>query len=233
MQVGSGDFWALVGPNGAGKTTLLKVLLGILRPCVGRRVCRPGLKVGYVPQRTVLDPIYPLTAMEVVRSGGMGIQAGKRGRRLTSATRREAMLALEQVGVAHLASNPLRDLSGGQQQRVLIARGLVRSPDLLILDEPTGGMDIPSEQELLDFVTALNRDRHKAIILVMHQLSMALGRASKIALINKDIPLFSAGSAGELLSNARLTELYGCSMELIRTGGSVLVRAGCRSEEGR
>ncbi len=225
FSVMPGDFMALVGPNGSGKTTLLKTILGIIRPLGGELYRRPGLRLGYVPQRSTLDPIYPLTAMEVVRSGGMGPKPSGQGRILASATRNQAMEALERLGVQDLASKPIRDLSGGQQQRVLIARSLVRSPDILILDEPTAGMDIPSEQELLDFITGLNQKGGTSIVLVVHQLSLAAGRASKMALINKDRRLFTAGSAAELMSTQRLTDLYGRPMNVIESSGVVLVRA--------
>ncbi len=230
FSVMPGDFMALVGPNGSGKTTLLKTILGIIQPLAGKIHRRPGLRLGYVPQRTTLDPIYPLTAIEVVRFGGMGPKPRGEGRVLASATRDQAMGALERLGVQDLAPKPIRDLSGGQQQRVLIARSLVRSPDLLILDEPTAGMDIPSEQELLDFITGLNQQGGTSIVLVVHQLSLAAGRASKMALINKARRLFTAGSAAELMSTQRLTDLYGHPMNVIEANGVVMVRAS--SEKG-
>ncbi|MCP4676297.1 MAG: metal ABC transporter ATP-binding protein [Deltaproteobacteria bacterium] len=232
LAVMPGDFLGLVGPNGAGKSTLLKTILRIIKPRGGEVFRRSGLRIGYVPQRTRVDSIYPLTALEIVRSGGMGPkEMGDKRRLLASATHDQGMKALEQAGVADLAKKSLRDLSGGQQQRTLIARALVRSPDLLILDEPTAGMDLPAEQELLDFVTRLNRDHKANIILVVHQLSLVAGRASRIALINKDLPLFAVGPSEELLTNKRLTELYRHPMEVVEVGGGMIVRA--RREEER
>ncbi|MBI4701678.1 MAG: metal ABC transporter ATP-binding protein [Deltaproteobacteria bacterium] len=229
LEIVRGDFLALVGPNGAGKTTLLRVILGVLPPIRGKLWRRPGLRVGYVPQRAALDPIFPLSAMEVVRLGGMGPKpAGQRGHALASAGREQALVALGRLGVADLAYRPLRDLSGGQQQRVLIARALVREPDLLVLDEPAAGMDLPSERELLDFVAGLNRDHGTDIVLVVHQISLAAGRASRIALVNKDNGLFAVGAAQELLSEERLTELYGHPMEIVPARGAIVVRAGTR-----
>ncbi|MCP4602469.1 MAG: metal ABC transporter ATP-binding protein [Proteobacteria bacterium] len=231
FAVMSGDFFGLVGPNGAGKSTLLKAILRIIKPLTGEIRRRPGLRIGYVPQRTRIDSIYPLTALEVVRLGGMGQKANSDRGSLASATRDQGMRALEQVGIAGLAKKPLRDLSGGQQQRALIARALVRSPDLLILDEPTGGMDLPAEQELLDFITGLNRDHGTNIILVAHQLSLVAGRASRIALINKDLSLFAVGPADEFLTNERLTELYRRPMEVVEIGGRLIVRARQKGEQ--
>jgi ABC-type Mn2+/Zn2+ transport system ATPase subunit len=232
LEILPGDFLGLVGPNGAGKSTLLRTMLGVLRPLAGRVINRPGLRFGYVPQRTRIDPIFPLTVIETVRQGGMGRKPEGRGSRLAGSTRREGMEALVRLGVADLADRALRDLSGGQQQRVLIARALVRGPDLLVLDEPTAGMDIPSEKELLDFVTALSRDQRLTVILVAHQLALVAGRASRLALINKDLPLFAAGDADELLTDERLSALYKHPMRVVDAGGIVTVQAG-RSEIGR
>ncbi len=232
LDVEAGDFLGLVGPNGAGKSTLLKVILGIVPALAGDVWRRPGLRLGYVPQRTLIDPIFPLTALEVVRSGGMGPKAkGRGGTLLASASQAEAMTSLEQVGVGHLARRALRDMSGGQQQRVLIARALVRSPDLLILDEPAAGMDLPSEKDLLDFVADLNRHQGTNVVLVVHQISLVAGRANKMALINKDLQQFSVGSAETMLCGERLSDLYDHPMDVIETHGTVLVRAGATEQE--
>jgi ABC-type Mn2+/Zn2+ transport system ATPase subunit len=233
LALGAGDFLGLIGPNGAGKSTLLKTMLGILPPVAGRVRRRRDLRVGYVPQHSRIDPIFPLTAREVVRSGGIGTKPPGSGRlRLASSSREEAEEALTRLGIAHLGDRPLRDLSGGQQQRVLIARALVRRPDLLVLDEPTAGMDIPSEQELLDFVTALSRDEGLAVLLVVHQISLAAGRARRIAIVNKDLPIFAAGAADEILEDDRLSELYRHPMLVRRDAaqGHVYVRAGRRAD---
>ena len=223
LAVEPGGFLGLVGPNGGGKTTLLRTLLGTLPPLAGRVLARPGLRFGYVPQRTRIDPIFPLSALEVVRSGGMGPKA-RGGRRLASASAAEARAALARVGVGALTRRPFRDLSGGQQQRVLIARALVREPDLLVLDEPTAGMDIPSEHELLDFVSDLSAKHDAAVILVVHQLSLVAGRARRIAIVNKDLPLFAVGAARKLLTVERLSELYGVPLEVVGCGEDAVVR---------
>lgn len=228
------DFFGLVGPNGAGKSTLLLTLLGNLKPLRGTVRMRPSLRIGYVPQRSRIDSIFPMSAIEVVRSGGMGPKGkNKAGHVLKSATKDDAVAALDRVGMKALASRPLRDLSGGQQQRVLIARALVRDPDLLILDEPTAGMDIPAETELLDFVSRLNEDPGTAVMVVVHQISLVADRANRTALINKDIPVFAVGEAQELLSSERLTELYREPMQVIDAAGQIVVRSGRRHEGGQ
>ncbi|HOT12884.1 MAG TPA: metal ABC transporter ATP-binding protein, partial [Polyangiaceae bacterium] len=233
FQVFAHDFFGLVGPNGAGKSTLLMTLLGSVAPVEGKVHARPSLRIGYVPQRSRMDPLFPMSAIEVVRAGAMGPKAkGKAGWVLSSASQQEAMVALDRVGMKSLGTRPLRDLSGGQQQRVLMARALVREPDLLILDEPTAGMDIPSEVELLDFVSGL-RVQGTAILLVVHQISLVAGRANRMALINKDIPLFAVGEANELLNSETLTALYREPMQVFDAAGQVIVRCGCAGQGAR
>jgi ABC-type Mn2+/Zn2+ transport system ATPase subunit len=146
LTIDQGDWWGIVGPNGAGKTTLLKTLLGIIPALGGRIERRAGLSFGYVPQRGVIDDIFPLPALDVVVMG----RYPRIGpcRRVTRADRELALRYMERVGIAHLARKPFRSLSGGQKQRTLIARGLAPEPDVLVLDEPTDGMDIAGEAGL-------------------------------------------------------------------------------------
>ena len=225
LEVARGDFLGVVGPNGAGKSTLLKTLLGILPPLEGERTVAADLCFGYVPQRSQLDPIFPLSAVQVVGLGGMGAGAGP-GRGLRAAPRRAAIEALDRLGVARLADKPFRSLSGGQQQRVLIARALVRHPDLLVLDEPTAGMDIPSESDILDFVQALNREQQTTVLMVVHHIEVVASRATDIALVNMETDLFATGSAAELLTTERLTSLYRRPIEVVGADGEVHVHAG-------
>ena len=227
LEIKRGDFFGLVGPNGAGKTTLLITMLGNIPPVAGNVERAPGLRIGYVPQRTRVDTIFPLSAVEMVRTGGMGPKADRRGwiKLLQSAPKNQAIAALDRVGMKFAASRPFRDLSGGQQQRVLIARALVRNPDLLVLDEPTAGMDIPSEHDLLDFVSRLNAEQGTSVIVVVHQISLVAGRANRIAIVNKDLQLFATGTAEQLLSGKKLSELYQHPMHVLDVEGHLLVHA--------
>ena len=219
------DFFGLVGPNGAGKSTLLMTLLGNIPPVRGSVVVRSSVRFGYVPQRTRLDSLFPMSAIEVVRSGGMGPKASnKKGWLLTAASKADAIASLDLVGMASLATTSMRDLSGGQQRRVLIARALVREPDLLILDEPTAGMDIPTEHDLLGFISHLNAQRGTAVVLVAHQVSLVAGRANRMVLINKDTHSFAVGAAEHLLTSQQLTALYGEPMQVLHIDGQVIVR---------
>ena len=165
------EFVALLGPNGAGKTTLLRAMLGlapVLAGCIDYGFDRGASPPGYVPQRDTLDAIFPLTAFEVVL---MGTYAKLRPLRPAGAAQRHlAARCLEQVGLAALAQRPFWAMSGGQKQRVLIARALAVEPEIMLLDEPTAGVDHQAEAAIGDVLAALNRERGLAVVLVSHNL---------------------------------------------------------------
>jgi zinc transport system ATP-binding protein len=206
-------------------------MLGILSPVAGEIVRKSDLRLGYVPQRSRIDPLYPSTALEVVRQGGMG----KRGIKISfrPANEADARKALSRLDIEALASKRYRDLSGGQQQRVLIARALVTSPELLVLDEPTEGLDLPSEKQILDFIGALNATQRMTVILVAHKLSIIADRAKKVVLINKDTGVFEAGETNAVLTDAHLSDLYAYPMRVLRENERITsVKAGTIGQGG-
>lgn len=173
LTVGAGEVVALLGANGSGKSTLVKVVTGLLAPRQGsvelfgtpRRDFREHSRVGYVPQRLSATGGVPATVAEVVRSG---LVSGRRLRPPRDAADRVAR-ALAAVGLDELARRPVAALSGGQQQRVIVARALVREPDLLVLDEPVAGVDLPSQEAFaraLDVVVGQGR----SVLVVLHEL---------------------------------------------------------------
>ena len=169
LQIERGEFLALLGPNGAGKTTLLRGILGLIPVLAGRieyGFDRTASPPGYVPQRDTLDPIFPLSALEVVLMGTYAKlpplwPVGRRVRRL-------AAQCLDQVGLASEAGRPFWALSGGQKQRVLIARALAAEPQVLLLDEPTAGVDRDAETTIIQLIARLHREQHLTVILVTH-----------------------------------------------------------------
>ena len=173
LTIERGEFLALLGPNGAGKTTLLRGVLGLIPVLAGTieygfdRLASPP---GYVPQRETLDPIFPLTAFEVVLMGTYARLPPLRpvGRR----ERVKATACLDEVGLLHIASQPFWALSGGQKQRVLIARALAVDPQVLLLDEPTAGVDAAAERTILDLISRLNREKTLTVGLVCHHLPL-------------------------------------------------------------
>jgi ABC-type Mn2+/Zn2+ transport system ATPase subunit len=179
LELERGEFAALLGPNGAGKTTLLRGIAGLIPLMAGTleyEFDRATTPLGYVPQREVLDPTFPLTALEVVLMGtyarlGPLRRPGRRERRL-------AADCLDLVGLAPLAEQRFAQLSGGQTQRVLIARALAAEPSLLLLDEPTAGVDAAATRAILDALVRLNRQDRLTVLLVTHQVHALHGVAT-------------------------------------------------------
>lgn len=182
FELPRGRFTAVVGENGSGKTTLLKTLAGILPP-VGGRVELSGANgappvLGYVPQRDSLDPLWPLSAFEVALMGTYGQLAI--GRSFTDAERQLTRACLAQTGAADLERKAFSVLSGGQKQRVLIARALATQPEVLLLDEPTAGIDPETTQAVMAMLSRLHSERHLTILMVNHDLPLARRHATDV-----------------------------------------------------
>jgi ABC-type Mn2+/Zn2+ transport system ATPase subunit len=209
FEVTRGAILGVVGPNGCGKTTLLRTMLGLLKPVAGRVERQSGLSISYVPQRGRIDRIIPVTVAEVVLMGPGAKAPAFRG--IHSAEREAAVRALAMVGIESLGQQLFRNLSAGQQQRVLLARALATDPDVLVLDEPTAGMDVASEAAMLDFLRELNR-RRVTIVIVTHHLPIVLNLASTIMLMGSQTVLH--GMVDEVLREDRLTALYGIPVRL-------------------
>jgi zinc transport system ATP-binding protein len=219
LTVVPGDFLGLIGPNGAGKTTLIRIMLGLLAPTAGgvRLFGRPPSafrdwgRVGYVPQRAPIDPTFPATVAEAVTTG-LVPSLDLLGRPPRDG-RRRVTEALERVGLASHARMRVGALSIGQQQRVLIARALVSEPELLVLDEPTGGVDPDTQQTFYALLRHLNRERGVALILVSHDISVVAREVTKLACLNRRLVFH--GVPADFLSDAALTSLYGPSVRFV------------------
>jgi ABC-type Mn2+/Zn2+ transport system ATPase subunit len=221
FQIPQGDFLGLVGPNGAGKTTMLRAILGSLAPLSGTVTIAPGLRFGYVPQRDSVDYNFPLKVIDVVMMGRydrIGL-----GRRPTAEDRRLAAESLDHVGILDLAEQPLMALSGGQKQRTLIARALVGKPTVLVLDEPTNGMDLVSTTQILGLVRGLH-DRDKlTVLMVSHALNEVVNYVERIALVVERG--FRLGTVSEIMTERTLTEMYGIPVEVDEMHGHRIVVA--------
>lgn len=205
MEVRPGEFWFFLGTNGTGKTTFLRAILGRLRPREGLLWLHPKRadrrSIGFVPQRCDLNPALPTTVREFVSMGLVGIQAGD-----TEQAERLAW-ALGKVGLERKERSDYGSLSGGQRQRTLLARALVRRPQLLILDEPTNGLDLPAEEAFLQFLADLNREEAMTLLFVTHHLTLAARYATHIALFHHGHA--QPGAVREVMTPENLREAYG------------------------
>lgn len=221
FDIPEGDFLGLVGPNGSGKTTIIRAILNTLDPLAGTVTRAPGLRFGYVPQRDQVHYGFPLKVLDVVLMGRydrIGI-----GRRPSAEDRALALGALDHVGIADLASQSLGALSGGQKQRTLIARALVGKPNVLVLDEPTNGMDLVSTTQILGLVRELHERDRLTVLMVSHALNEVANYVDRIALVTEG--RFRIGPIGEILSEQVLSDLYGIPVEVASVNGHRIVLA--------
>jgi len=207
LAVHPGAFLGIVGANGSGKTTLLRGMLGLVAHTSGRVELRTHA-IGYVPQRETLDAIYPLAVEEVVRMGAYGRLRGLR--RLGSNERRRARAALERVGLHGRRRELFASLSGGQRQRALIARALVVEPDVLLLDEPTSGVDARASERILGLLAELAREG-LAVLIVSHQLAILRAAVDEVLWIRGGS--VSRLDASALEEGGALAELMGAQAE--------------------
>ena len=219
LTVEPGDFLGIIGPNGSGKTTLLRIVLGLLPPTRGAvrlfghppSAFRQWGRLGYVPQKATLDRALPVTVREVVATGllpSLGPFA-----RIGAAERQRIGEVLGQVGMEAHAAARIGALSPGQQQRVLIARALVSKPDLLILDEPTGGVDPEAQTSFYALLHHLHRERDVTLILVSHDIGVVAKEVTKLACLNRR--LIFHGRPGDFLGDAALAALYGPAVRVV------------------
>lgn len=224
LDVQRGEFTAIVGPNGSGKTTLIKAILGLIKPdrgtisVFGTPVDRLGeqkSKVGYVPQIFDIDLNFPITVFETVLMGTYGrIGVGRRPR---PEDRAAAMAALEKVGVVDLKDRSLARLSGGQRQRVFIARALANSPELLVLDEPTTGVDVATTGSLYSLLRLL-KEEGVTIVLVSHDIGVVAAYIDTIACLN--VSLVAHCRPGEEVCTQALADMYGGHVAFLHHGES-------------
>jgi len=208
VSVSRASFTAILGANGSGKSTLLKTLLGLLPPLSGRiHTFTPAgtpLVLGYVPQSVQFDPIYLLTGLEVALMGTYG--RVRPGWFVPSVERNFTRECLQAVGAEEFARKRFAELSGGQKQRVLIARALATRPDVLMLDEPTAGVDPTATHAVLDFIWQVIKEREIAVLFVTHDFALVREHAQQVVWLHHGKVEY--GAAEELLTPERLTEIF-------------------------
>ena len=213
LELGASDFVGVVGPSGSGKTTLLKALLGTVVPIAGSITRARNLSVAYVPQVETIDWNFPITVGECVLIGRTS------GRRLPWAGRDEKLEVsevLERLGIATLEKRHIRELSGGQQQRVFIARALMRKPQLLLMDEPTSGVDLKTRHEVMHLLAELNRGG-LAILLTTHDLNGIAAHLPTLLCLNREV--IGYGPPSDVLTSEVLERTYGARMEVLQHAG--------------
>jgi zinc transport system ATP-binding protein len=193
FEVEGGEFMGIIGPNGGGKSTLLRLILGFLTPdkgslnVFGKGAGRARHQMAYVPQNMRFDKHFPISVLDLVLQGRLfhlpwyGIWKQH--------DMKKAILALEQVNLAHLQDRPFGTLSGGEQQRALIARALVSDPKILVLDEPTANVDHAAEKTILELLSSLKSKM--TILLVTHDLQTAIDRVSRILCVQREVVSYS------------------------------------------
>lgn len=174
LNLNAGRILTLLGPNGAGKSTLVRVVLGLVAPDSGIIKRNPNLRIGYVPQKLHLDATLPLTVSRFMRLRP-GVKKG------------DIQPALVRVQAAHLIDAPMQKLSGGETQRVLLARALLNRPQLLVLDEPTQGVDVNGQLALYDLINQLRHELGCAVLMVSHDLHLVMAKTDEVLCLNHHI----------------------------------------------
>ena len=220
LHLHPGQFVGLVGPSGAGKTSLLKLVLDLHVPNSGQiQRVRPDLRLTYVPQIETVDWSFPVTAEEVVLMGvdhRSNIWPWPRSRE-----RKRARDILDQLEIGHLADRHIRDLSGGQQQRVFLARALVADPEILVLDEPTTGVDVRSSENIFHWLTLLNKEG-MTILLTTHDLNMAAAHVPWVVCLNRRI--VAQGPPHEIFTEDTLSHAYQGDFIVLRQDDMIFVQ---------
>jgi len=226
LHLHPGQFAALVGPSGAGKTSLLKLILGVLQPTHGEvRINgeslngRPAPRVGYVPQLEAVDWNFPVTVAQAVLMGRIQRSSVWPWPSRNDKDRLNAILG--QLGIAELAGRHIRDLSGGQQQRVFLARALIAEPELLVLDEPTTGVDMRTAENVLHMLGELNR-QGITILISTHDLNAAAAHLPWVICINRRV--IAQGPPEEIFTVETMNETYQGDMLVMRQDGMIFVQ---------
>jgi len=185
---------SLIGPNGAGKTTLVRVVLGLLKPERGEVWRKPKLRVGYMPQKLHVDATLPLSVLRFLRL-------------VPGVDRARALTALSEVGAEQVIDSPLQKISGGELQRVLLARALLREPELLVLDEPVQGVDVAGQAELYRLIGRLRERYGCGVLMVSHDLHLVMSATDQVVCLNRHV--CCSGHPEQVSTDPAFVELFG------------------------
>jgi zinc transport system ATP-binding protein len=171
LTIAPGEVVTLVGPNGSGKTTLVRAILGLIPPTQGKIILSPDLRIGYMPQRLQIDPTLPLTVKRFLTLGNLKIDE----------------TLLERLHVRGLLMTAMQHLSGGEMQRVLLARALLRKPNMLVLDEPVQGVDVNGQAQLYQLIADMSDELHASVLMVSHDLHLVMAKTDRVICLNQHI----------------------------------------------
>jgi zinc/manganese transport system ATP-binding protein len=236
LTVAAGEFLAVLGPNGAGKSTLMRAILGLVPLAAGSATVLGGTsaqarsRIGYLPQRSGFDRATRLRGVDLVRLGvdgtrwGVPLALSTAARERRRSERERADRVIEMVGAAPYARRAIGELSGGEQQRLLIAQALVRSPRLLILDEPLDSLDLPNQVAVAALIRRIATEERISVMLVAHDVNPLLGYLDRVVYMGGGRAL--TGTVDEVITPTKLTALYGSPVEVLRTNDGRLVVVG-------
>ncbi|HWE82188.1 MAG TPA: ABC transporter ATP-binding protein [Gaiellaceae bacterium] len=229
LEVAQGEFVAVLGPNGAGKSTLLDVLLGLEKTAsgsVGVLGSPPGLhneRIGYLPQRHGVDAGLRIRGVDLVRLGLDGNRFGL-PLRARASSRERVSETIAMVGAASYERRAIGELSGGEQQRLLIAQALVGRPELLFLDEPLDGLDLPNQTAVSALLSRISHSQDVTILLVAHDVNPLLPYIDRVVYVAGGKIL--AGTPDDVIASETLSALYGVRVEVLRASDGRLVVVG-------
>ena len=182
LKIHSDEIITLIGPNGAGKSTLLKILLKLIQPTQGVVTQKPGLTIGFMPQKIQVDPTLPMTVESFLK---LGLPRRKLFSRKTDLSHYEQII--QELNIGELLQHPIQKVSGGEMQRILLTRALLKKPDLLVLDEPVQGVDLQGQTELYHYINAIRKHYHCGILMVSHDLHIVMKNTDQVICLNQHI----------------------------------------------
>lgn len=198
LELHEAEILTLIGPNGAGKTTLIKILLGLITETGGVIVRRDGIRVGYVPQRVNVSNVLPLRVIDFLKLGGIG-------------NKKEISDIMEEVDAIHILQSAIQDISGGEFQRVLLARALLKKPDLLVLDEPAQGVDVIGQQALYQVISKIRESRSCGVLMVSHDLHLVMAATDQVLCLNTHV--CCTGHPDHISAHPEYLKLFGSALD--------------------
>ena len=198
LELHEAEIMTLIGPNGAGKTSLIRILLGLSAKSSGEIYCRADLKIGYVPQRVDISKVLPLRVIDFLRLGGVY-------------NSNEISGVMTEVDATHILQSAIQEISGGEFQRVLLARALLKKPELLVLDEPAQGVDIIGQQLLYQIIGSIRKSRSCGVLMVSHDLHLVMAATDQVLCLNTHV--CCTGHPDHISEHPEYLKLFGSALE--------------------